>query len=81
MFDVHTPTMWRLLTGLLTSCLFIGFAVSHFYVSCQLYIQLKNITDESDDYRDLLKVSLSREHCFTVIDMLVALGLAVASIC
>jgi hypothetical protein len=79
MFDVHTPTIWTHLTALLISCLFAGLATSHFYVSCRLYKQLKNITDESDDYRDLLKVSLSREHCFTAIDTLIALALVMAS--
>ena len=79
MFDAHTPTIWTHLTALLISCLFLGLAASHFYMSCQLHKQLKNITDESDDYRDLLKVSLSREHCFTVIDILIALALALSS--
>lgn len=81
MFDVHTSTIWTHLTALLVSCLFIGLAASHFYVSCKLYKQLKNITNKSDEYQDLLKTSLSREHCFTVIDTLIALGLAIASIC
>ena len=80
MIDMHTSTIWMHLTPLLVCCLFVGLAVSHVYASCQLYKQLKHMTDESDDCRDLLKVSLSRERCFTAIDILIALGLAIASI-
>lgn len=37
MFDVHTTTIWMHLTPLIISCLFIGFAVSHFFMRVANY--------------------------------------------